>query len=284
MSGEVQPSVATYMKGEIRLWWISQDRTNFLWHALKGLWEHVKFIWRCLREGPKGGVRVDRGGTSTGKWRGGGINGSGCVSGCLSGWALCLIATAWPISLLNSVPTWFWCDLAFCSVFMSVWADMICSGTFGKTRGPSRCLGKGRVESGHRYCIGLAHTSVWGVCKYQCVCESHKWSCVHVSLANFSPHELGRRRRIRPSLSVFVSAMRVLLTTLLSVRVCVCIGTSGVHMWAYCQLDVRMGAALVAHIGLGQKEPPGSAGAPHTALAHGTEESPGMATLQFHSL
>lgn len=44
----------------------------------------MKFILRCLREGPKGEVRVDQGGTSVGKWRGEGLKGSGCVSVCLS--------------------------------------------------------------------------------------------------------------------------------------------------------------------------------------------------------
>lgn len=107
---------------------------------------------------------------------------------------------------------------------------------------------------------------------------------VCVSLANFSPHQLGRRRRIRPSVFVFVSAVRVLVTTLLSVRVCVCIGTSGVHTRAYYRLDLQTGAAPVASIGLGREEPPGSECAPNAALTDGVEESPGTGTLQFHSL
>lgn len=77
-----------------------------------------------------------------------------------------------------------------------------------------------------------------------------RW-CVPVPPANFSLRHLGRRRRTRPSLFGFVSAVWVRLTTLLSGRVCVCIGTPGLHTRADCWLDLQAGATPVASIGLG---------------------------------
>lgn len=59
---------------------------------------------------------------------------------------------------------------------------------------------------------------------------------------------------------------------------------SEVHTWSYYWPDLQMGAALVAHIGLGWEELPGSECASNAALMGGVEEIPGTRTLQLHSL